>query len=854
MKSRTGTPIIAAFLLALLLLAAVGLISYRSTQDLIDESMKVGRTHEIVATIEALSKNIGIDAARYRGYIITGNNDFLAGRQQTAIEVQESLNELHRLLQNSGTSYENLIKLEQLIIARRQWVNRQTDIRKRDGFEAAQRNIATGEGEELLTRIFATAGAITNGETTLLSKRQAETKKAALAAQKAIMLGGLLAVGLVGLALWQLSRELRKLARTEGMFRGLLEAAPDAMVIADRGGIIWRVNAETERIFGYAREEMIGRSLEMLMPERFRSRHSQGYAKFITAPKTQPVGVGIELYALKKDGTEFPVEISLAPLHSEQGLLVSGAIRDITLRRQAQEQIRQYEQFRAAILDAIPAEIAVLDASGSITAVNEPWLRFGRDNFTPSPLRVGVGDNYLAATRESQRAGSPFAGKAIQGIQAVLDGSAPEFFMEYASGSGIKQRWFFMHVLSAPAVGGAVVAHTDISRRKEAEHALHARTAELETVLREVPVAIFISYDRHSNVINGNPAACKLLHAEKNLNFNSSSPGANFEILVEGKEVPPRELPMQRASSTGEPVLGAELEVIFSDGSSCRILGNAVPLFDEDGTVRGSIGTFIDITEHKAAEEALRNFNTELEARVKERTDVLESAMAKLREEIAERQRLEEEILQISERQQMRIGQDLHDDLGQQLVGIAMHSDMLANELQREGHPKAGAAKQLNEFVSWSIKTSRNLAKSFYPVELERAGLIVALQDLAERTNMLSKVHCEVVTDDDFPIEKSAAIHLYRIVQESISNAIKHGHASHIRIACSTHGNHRILSVTDNGTGFTAPEEGEWTGMGLHLFQYRARLIGASLAVRRGEMGGCEVTCTIPIRSGESQG
>jgi protein-histidine pros-kinase len=132
-------------------------------------------------------------------------------------------------------------------------------------------------------------------------------------------------------------RDVRAKRRQESLFRGLLEAAPDAMVIVDQDARIVLVNAQVERKFGYERAELIGQSVEILVPERFAGAHVGYRAGYVHEPRTRPMGLAGDLFARRKDGTEFPVEISLAPLRTDEGLLVSAAVRDISERRRMQE-------------------------------------------------------------------------------------------------------------------------------------------------------------------------------------------------------------------------------------------------------------------------------------------------------------------------------------------------------------------------------------------------------------------------------------------------------------------------------------------------------------------------------------
>ena len=215
-------------------------------------------------------------------------------------------------------------------------------------------------------------------------------------------------------------------------------------------------------------------------------------------------------------------------------------------------------------------------------------------------------------------------------------------------------------------------------------------------------------------------------------------------------------------------------------------------------------------------------------------------------------QELEREILWTSEQEQQRIGRDLHDSLGPQLAAIGYAATFLADDLRQREQPEVAKAERIREMVGEAISLSRDLTRGIFPVQMDGVGLSIALEDLARTTTSQRGMSVSLhETGDTHLANAEDGMHLYRIAQEAVNNAAKHGGARKVTIVLSSSGDSLHLAVADDGKGMALPPDGA-RSMGLHSMKYRARAVGGELKIDSNPSEGTIVSCEIPNRPAAS--
>jgi len=283
------------------------------------------------------------------------------------------------------------------------------------------------------------------------------------------------------------------------------------------------------------------------------------------------------------------------------------------------------------------------------------------------------------------------------------------------------------------------------------------------------------------------------------------------------------------------------------DGSRFWADGVLMRLDDENGKLRGFAKVARDATDQRRIEDELAHARDEMEQRVVERTRELLATNNELERAMALRKQLERELLEISEREKRRIGEDLHDMICQELTATALFLKSTAQQIADDSEAAAKTLEESAQTVNRNVVLARKLAGGLQAIELTASGLKNALRDLAAGACDNSGIRCHVKIARGVQVpDDTVALHLYRIAQEAVTNAVKHSGAKNILVSLDRNKTHTCVSVQDDGKGFVPRKRGK--GLGLHMMRYRANALGGELKIARRKSGGMDITCVIPSK------
>ena len=594
-------------------------------------------------------------------------------------------------------------------------------------------------------------------------------------------------------------------AQTEATGRRLTRVFQDSaepIVIADRDGAIVDVNADAARDYGWTREELLGRSFKMLLPPEEHQTFDDWMARCLRGEEVR----GRELTPVTKDGRWLTVLISLAPLTDDAGKVVGIAsiLVDITERKRANDEIRRLNEklehdhpLVAAILDTAGALVVVLDREGRIIEFNRACREL-----TSYTLDEVVGQriwDLLLVPDEIE---------AVKAVFADLKmGQFPnEHENEWVTKDGTRHSIAWSNTAlcgDSGAVQYVIATGIDVTLRKRAEEALRESRDRMRAIVNTAADAIItIGEDGHITIVN--PAT------EKMFGYTADELiGQNVELLMPFPYRDEHDRYLANYHETGETkIIG---------------IGRVVTGRRKDGSI---FPIDLAVSKHHDGKQWLF-------------TGIIR--------DISERKALQNEILNIAAEEDRRIGQDLHDVIGQQLMALGLTANTLRQTLQEQSTAEQVAfATKLTDGLKETLEQVRVLSKGLVPVEVDAEGLMSALAELAATINDLNGITCMFECDRPVLVEETqAATHLYRIAQEAVTNAVKHARTDNIRIGLQEAGELITLTVQDHGIGLP-PLDAQLGGIGLKIMRYRADLLGGQLTVGPAAQGGTLVTCVVP--------
>lgn len=625
----------------------------------------------------------------------------------------------------------------------------------------------------------------------------------------------------------------------EERYYALAETAGDAIITIDEQSRMLYVNAAAARIFGYARAELLGQPLTMLMPPHLRAQHLDGFARYRQSGERRLPWQSIEMSGRHRSGREVPLEISFGEFVWQGQRIFTGIARDITERKQNEAALRGNEHRFRALFEHSWDGVVLLNTAGVVTFASPAIQRM---------LGYEVSE-YVNTDAFSYMHWEDKA-RVWQVLTHLLSQPSASTTVEYRyrhkDGSW---RWIECtgtNLLAEPNVEAIVCNYRDITEHKQSEQALRASAEHFRALIEHSWDGVLL-LTRTGEMIYASPSTHRIMG-----HVGDEMISQNAFALMHPEDLPQVAAQLQSLMTRPAATINAEFRYQHKDGSWRWLECTCTNLLDAP-----SVGTLVinyrDITERKLSEVALRQAHDELEQRVAERTAELQQRnqkLAQLYEEVQtsrrQLQQLSHRLVEAQENERRAVARELHDEVGQLLTGLKMNL-----EVTRRLPPAAAATNlaqaqsQLDELMG----RVRNLSLDLRPAMLDDLGLLPALFWLFDRYTAQTKVQVKckhVDIEGRYAPELETAT--YRIVQEALTNVARHSRADEVVVLLWTTPDRLWAQIEDQGAGFDAERViAAGHSSGLTGMRERALLLGGQLTIESTPGGGARITAELPL-------